>query len=59
MKPYTESLPGTNVKYEMIPIQAGTFTMGSPGTELGRAADEGPQHEVTIRPFWIGKTEVT
>ncbi len=59
MKPYTESLPGTNVKYEMIPIGGGTFTMGSPGTEPGRAADEGPLHEVTIRPFWMGKTEVT
>jgi formylglycine-generating enzyme required for sulfatase activity len=33
--------------------------MGSPPSEKGRGADEGPQHPVTIRPFWMGKTEVT
>jgi formylglycine-generating enzyme required for sulfatase activity len=33
--------------------------MGSPAGEAGRAPDEGPQHPVTIRPFWMGKTEVT
>jgi formylglycine-generating enzyme required for sulfatase activity len=33
--------------------------MGSPESEKGRNADEGPQHPVTIRPFWMGKTEVT
>ena len=33
--------------------------MGSPPEESGRDADEGPQVEVTVEPFWIGKTEVT
>src|SRR5581483_584761 len=27
--------------------------------EKGRSADEGPQHWVKVRPFWMGKTEVT
>ena len=33
--------------------------MGSPATEAGRKADEGPQHKVAIEPFWMGKCEVT
>ena len=43
----------------MVPIPGGTFTMGSPASEAKRSEDEGPQHEVTIRPFWMGKMEVT
>ncbi len=56
---YTEKIPGTDVKFDMVAIPGGTFLMGSPPTEKGRAADEGPQHPVTIRPFWMGKCEVT
>ncbi len=44
---------------ELLPIKAGSFTMGSPATELGRFPDE-VQHEVKIeKDFWMGKTEVT
>ena len=43
----------------MVAVPGGTFTMGSPASEAGRDADEGPQVEVTLKPFWIGKTEVT
>lgn len=58
MKPYAEIIPGTQVSFEMVPIPRGTFTMGSPPNEAGRSPDEGPAHEVTIEPFWMGKTEV-
>jgi formylglycine-generating enzyme required for sulfatase activity len=45
---------------EMMVLPAGSFTMGSPKTEKGRADDEGPQHVVTIRnPFAVGKLHVT
>jgi formylglycine-generating enzyme required for sulfatase activity len=45
---------------EMIVIPAGKFTMGSPATEEGRYADEGPQHEVTIgRTFAVSKFDLT
>lgn len=57
IKPYTETIPGTNVRFEMVPIPGGTFTMGSPASEFGHKADEGPQHQVTIRPFWMEKYE--
>ena len=59
MRPYSETIPGTNVKFEMMPVPGGEFVMGSPATEPGRAPDEGPPHAVQIRPFWIGKFEIT
>ncbi len=59
MKPYTEKIPGTDVKFDMVPIPGGTFNMGSPENQSGRNSDEGPQHKVKIEPFWMGKCEVT
>jgi formylglycine-generating enzyme required for sulfatase activity len=56
---YAETIAGTSVRFDMVGIPGGIFTMGSPAAEKGRAEDEGPQHEVEIRSFWIGKTEVT
>ncbi len=58
-KSYKETIPGSTVSFEMIAIPGGRFLMGSPSTEPGRKDDEGPQHEVEIRPFWMGKCEVT
>ncbi len=59
MKPYTEVIPGTRVTFDLLPIPGGSFRMGSPENEKGRGSDEGPQHPVTIAPFWMGKCEVT
>jgi len=59
MKPYTETIPGTSVKFDMVPIPGGTLLMGSPKGEENRNDDEGPQFEVAIKPFWMGKHEVT
>jgi formylglycine-generating enzyme required for sulfatase activity len=62
MKPYTEVIAtgtGHDVTFGLVPIPAGKFTMGSPDSEPDRKADEGPQHEVEIAPFWMGKCEVT
>jgi formylglycine-generating enzyme required for sulfatase activity len=58
-KKYTETIPGTKVRFDMVPIPGGTYLRGSPATEKGRSADEGPQRAVAIRPFWMGKCEVT
>src|SRR5208337_3089250 len=45
---------------EMIVVPAGEFKMGSPETEAGRFANEGPQHDVAIaRPFAVSKFDVT
>ena len=55
MKPYVQKIDGTSVQFEMLPIPGGVYTMGSPDTEAGRGDDEGPQHDVQIEPFWMGK----
>ena len=36
MKAYTTTIPGTEVDFEMLPIPAGKFRMGSPEGEKGR-----------------------
>ena len=59
MKPYVETVAGTDVKFEMVPIPGGEFVMGSPADEAKRNEDEGPRHPVKIAPFWMGKYEVT
>ena len=56
---YTDTIPNTKVTFDMVPIPAGTFVMGSPASEPGRNADEGPQHKVTLKAFYIGAKEVT
>jgi formylglycine-generating enzyme required for sulfatase activity len=59
MRAYTNTIPGSKVEYAMVPIPGGEYVMGSPDSEKGRAADEGPQHKVKISPFWMGKCEIT
>ncbi|WP_442507512.1 formylglycine-generating enzyme family protein [Novipirellula sp. SH528] len=59
MKPYAEPIEHTELTIEMVPIKGGTFTMGTPETEADRNEDEGPQREVTVDPFWMGKYEIT
>ncbi|MBD2546458.1 SUMF1/EgtB/PvdO family nonheme iron enzyme [Planktothricoides sp. FACHB-1370] len=48
---------GNGVTLEMVYIPGGTFTMGSPAN--GKYDDEKPQHQVTIKPFLMGKYPVT
>ena len=43
----------------MVPIPGGKFLMGSPEDEEDRREDEGPQVEISVAPFWMGKHEVT
>jgi len=56
---YEQLIPGSTIKFKMIPINGGSFNMGSPVTEKGRDTDEGPQKKFTISAFWIGIYEVT
>lgn len=59
MKAYSETLPGTDIKFDLVPIPGGEFLLGSPDTEENRQKDEGPQVKQKIEPFWMGKHEVT
>ena len=59
MRPYTDRILGSKASFGMVPIPGGTYRMGSPAGEEGRAKSEGPQREVRIEPFWMGAHEVT
>jgi len=43
---------------EFVLVPGGTFMMGSPSGEAGRGSNE-VQHQVTLSPYLISKTEVT
>jgi formylglycine-generating enzyme required for sulfatase activity len=59
MKKYSVKIPGSEVSFTMLPIPRGEFWIGSPPKEPGRRTDEGPQRQIVIEPFWMGKCEVT
>ena len=64
MQPYAIPI-GDDLEIPMQPIPVGSdgfpahVTLGSPAEEAGRKADEGPQVQVELEPFWIGKFEIT
>jgi formylglycine-generating enzyme required for sulfatase activity len=48
-----------SVQLQMLWVEPGTFTMGSPTTEAGRSTNE-TEHNVTLtKGFYLGKYEVT
>jgi formylglycine-generating enzyme required for sulfatase activity len=51
---FTEDL-GNGIQLEMVAIPEGGFLMGSPETEEGHRDSESPQHQVTLKPFFMGK----
>jgi formylglycine-generating enzyme required for sulfatase activity len=58
-KGYTETIPGSELKFEMVAIPAGKFKMGSPTSEKGHKPDEGPQFEVQVDALAMGAKPVT
>lgn len=52
LSPFVETISGTSVKFEMIPLPAGEVT-------LADLDQKGKKNSVEIKPIWIGKTEVT
>jgi formylglycine-generating enzyme required for sulfatase activity len=55
---YVEQLGG-GVALELVALPGGTFTMGSPEKEIDHLPSEGPQRQVAVAPFLLGKFEVT
>ncbi len=49
---YTEKISGTLVEFEMIPVPAGSI-------EIADLTRDGAKVRVAIKPFYLGKTEVT
>ncbi len=56
---YTQELPGSLLKVNMVAIPSGSFNMGSPVSEKGRKEDEGPQRKMNIEGFWMSSHEIT
>ena len=56
---YDEALAEGVLPLRMMQIPAGTFLMGSQKDELERQESEGPQHEVTLSRFFMGKYPIT
>ncbi|MCO6047318.1 formylglycine-generating enzyme family protein [Aeoliella sp. ICT_H6.2] len=59
MVPYTETLPGTDVQIEMVPVPGGVFTFGSSTEDDERGELELDAVQVELPPFWIAKHELT
>lgn len=57
-KNYTQPLPGSDVRFEMVAVPGGEFEMGSSASEPYRRPDEGPVRKVKLSPYWMGRTEV-
>ncbi len=53
---YTVTIPGTAATFDMAPIPAGSFEMGS--ADAGAPKDQAPVHPVTLDAFWMMTTEV-
>ena len=56
----TKDFTVNGVTFKMVKVEGGTYTMGATpeqGTEA--QMNEKPAHEVTVKDFWIGQTEVT
>lgn len=58
-KPVEYIVPGTNIKFTMIPVNPMDFYLGATvGLEYA-FEDESPAHVVSVGGFFIGQTEVT
>ncbi len=56
---FVEPLGEAGPFLEMVAVQGGRFMMGSPKDEPGRWDSEGPQHEVVVPSFFMGRYPVT
>jgi formylglycine-generating enzyme required for sulfatase activity/mono/diheme cytochrome c family protein len=56
---YVQKIPGQSVTFGMVAIPGGEITIGSPTSEAGRAKADLAQKKVTVKPFWMGKCEVS
>jgi formylglycine-generating enzyme required for sulfatase activity len=52
--PYKVTIPSTTIAYEMVPVPAGEFAMGSSAKK-----DEQPVHKVRVDAFWMQAHEIT
>ena len=56
---FTEYIPRSNVKFDMVAIPGGTFQIGSDSDQKAGQPNERPVRIVKLSPFFIAKTEVS
>jgi formylglycine-generating enzyme required for sulfatase activity len=56
---YSVTIPNTTISYDMAPIPAGDFVMGSAASDPNHKPDEQPAHAVHLDAFWMQTHEVT
>jgi formylglycine-generating enzyme required for sulfatase activity len=56
---YEQTIPGTEVKFKMVAIPAGSFAIGSTPGDNRKEQDETPQKKVELSAFWMEEHEVT
>jgi formylglycine-generating enzyme required for sulfatase activity len=59
MQAYSVTIPNTGVSYDMTPVPAGEFVMGSGGSDSSGQPDERAAHAVRVDAFWMQTHEVT
>jgi len=53
------TIPNTTVSYDIVPVPAGEFEMGSAAADPSQKKDEQPLHKVRVDAFWMQAHEVT
>lgn len=56
---YVQTVPGTTLEINMVPIPAGTYRMGSSAEDNVAKADEGPIRTLKVDAFWMAEAEIT
>ena len=55
----TITIPGTDVSFNMVYVEGGSFMMGANENDEEAFSNEKPAHLVTLSDYWIGETQVT
>lgn len=58
-EPYQQKITDTPLSFDMVPIPAGEFMMGSAPDDQHANKDETPLHKVSVDAFWMGTHEIT
>lgn len=58
-EPYQQKITDTPLSFDMVPIPAGEFMMGSAPDDAHASKDEAPLHKVSLDGFWMGTHEIT
>ncbi len=57
--PYEQKVPGSSYSIKMVPVKAGSFTMGAVAADKAKKTDETPTRQLNVDAFWMGAFEIT